>query len=546
MSLKDLRLSVKQKIGFGLILLIMAGVNIFSIHKMAMLKVELDEVSLNWLPRAIALSDINLNTSRLLLIQSQHAFPADEAAKLHQANIQINLIDNINENLDTYEELKTDSEKRGLYSEEEGKLFAEFDWKWEEYQDLSRDFLDLVNANKSPEANALLNGEGREVFRSLSTRLEELVTINKNDALQAAGRAEIMFRATRNVTVVLLIATMILSGVVGTLFVRYITIPVRQLEKAARTITDGDLSVQLEVPSKDEIGNLANSFNQMTVSLREARQRLEHQAENLRTKNRELENALHELQTTQDQLMMKEKMAALGDLVAGIVHEINNPIGAVNSSADVSRRCVNRIEVMVEEGKTPHDVKQNPEYQKALNILKENIRITHAASDRIATIAKSLKIFSTLDESEYQKTNINEGIESILTLMENEMRGRISVIKDYGDIPKIECYPGLLNQVFMNVLKNASQAIENSGTIYIKTFKENKNVHVKISDTGKGIQAHEIEKIFDFGFSAVGTRVKMGSGLATAYNIIQKHDGDISVESEVGKGTTFNISLPAT
>ena len=546
MRIKDLKLGTKQKIGFGLILCIMAGVNIFSIHKMAMLKVEMDEVSMNWLPRAIALSDINLSTSRLLLVQSQHAFPADEAAKLQQVNIQINLIDNINENLDTYETLKADSEKRGLYSEEEGKLFTEFDWKWEEYQDLSLDFLELVEANKLQEAMALLNGEGREVFRSLSTHLEELVTINKNDALQAAGRAEVMFTSTRNVTIILLIATIILSGTFGTLFVRYITVPVRQLEKAARTIADGDLSVHLDVPGKDEIGNLANSFNLMTVSLREAQERLEHQAEDLRVKNRELENALHELQTTQDQLMMKEKMAALGDLVAGIVHEINNPIGTVNSSTDVSGRCVNRIEAMLEEGKTTGDVKENPEYQKAIGILKENIQVTLSASDRIATIAKSLKNFSTLDESEYQRTNIHEGIESILTLMENEMRGRISVVKEYGDIPKIECYPGLLNQVFMNLLKNASQAIENSGTIYIKTFKENKNVHVKISDTGKGIPTHEIEKIFDFGFSAVGTRVKMGSGLATAYNIIQKHDGDISVESEVGKGTTFNISLPLT
>ena len=544
MRLRDLKLSAKQKIGFGIILVIMAGVNIFSVRKMASLKAELDEVSMNWLPRAIALSDINLNTSRLLLIQSQHAFLPDEAAKLRQKNIQINLIDKINENLDTYEALKADSEKRNLYSEEEGRLFAEFDWKWEEYQDLSLEFLDIVDTNTSQEAIELLNREGREVFRSLSTYLENLVTINKNDALRAAERAEAMFISTRKVTFALLIITIILSGALSALFVRYITVPVRQLEKAARTIADGDLSVHLNVPSKDEIGNLASSFNQMTASLRDARDKLEQQTEDLRAKNRELENAIYELQTTQDQLMMKEKMASLGDLVAGIAHEINNPIGTVNSSTDVSGRCVNRIEIVLEESTSLEDVRSNAEFPKVLKILKDNIQVTLTASNRIAMIVKSLKNFARIDESDYQRADIHEGIDSALTLLENELRGRISVVKEYGYIPKIECYPGLLNQLFMNLLKNASQSIEESGTITITTSRENNHVNVKISDTGKGIPPEKLNKIFDFGFSAVGSRVKMGSGLATAYNIVQKHEGEISAESEIGKGTTFCIVLP--
>ena len=544
MRIKDLKLSAKQKIGFGIILIIMAGENIFSIRKMATLKGELDEVSKNRLPRAIAISDINLNTSRLRFIQLQHAFAENEEQISRQQNRQIQLIDRINEHLDSYEELKIDSERRDLYSQKESELYDEFDWKWEEYQVISLEFLDLVNSGKTNEAVVLLNREAREVFTTLSNHLEELVSINKNDALHAASRADVMLASTRKVTLILLLATIILSGALGAVFVRYITVPIRQLEKAARTIADGDLSVQLDVPSKDEIGNLASSFNQMAVSLRDARDKLEQHAEDLQTKNRELEEVILELQTTQDQLMMKEKMAALGDLVAGITHEINNPIGTVNSSTDVSGRCVNRLETGLEESKSLEEVKNSPELAKTLQILKNNIQVTLTAGNRIATIVKSLKNFAKLDESDYQRADIHEGIDSALTLLENELRGRITVMKDYGDIPKIECYPGLLNQMFMNLLKNASQSIEDTGTITIKTSQDNNHINVKISDTGIGIPPDNLNKIFDFGFSAVGSRVKMGSGLATAYNIVQKHEGEIRAESEIGKGTTFHIVLP--
>jgi signal transduction histidine kinase len=544
MRLRNLKLGTKQKLGFGLILFVMACVNIFSVRKMALLKGELDEVSKNRLPKAIAISDINLNTSRLRFLQLQHAFADDEATIRSQQNLQSMLIDRINTHLDTYEALKAESEQHNLYSAEEDTLFSEVDWKWEEYQVLSLEFLSLVETQQTQNALELLNREARDVFTTLSDYLEELVTINKNNALQAAIRADVMLASTRRVTVTLLLVTIVLSGALGAVFVRYITVPVRQLEKAARDIAEGDLNVQLDVPSTDEIGNLASSFNRMTLSLRDAREKLELQADDLRTKNRELENALHELQTTQDQLMMKEKMAALGDLVAGIAHEINNPIGTVTSSTDVSNRCFNRIAIILEESKSLQDIKSNPELPQILNILQESIQITRSAAIRIATIVKSLKNFATLDESGFQRADIHEGIESTLTLMASELRGRVTIIKDYGDIPKIGCYPGLLNQMFLNVLKNASQSIEDSGTITIRTFKEDNHVHVKISDTGKGIPAEQLSTIFQFGFSAVGTRVKMGSGLATAYNIVQKHHGEISVDSKVGTGTTLNIILP--
>lgn len=544
MKIKDLKLGAKQKIGFGIILLLMASVNIFSIRKMVSVKGELDEVSMNRLPRAIAVSDINLYTSRLRSVQLQSALTDDGEIRNRQQRMQMALIDSINSSLDTYEELKKDSEQRQLYSDQELDLYTEFDWKWEEYQDLSLTFLDLVNENNTKDAIALLRRDARDVYDTLSNKLEALVSVNKNDALQAAERADIMLAATRKVTFILLVATIVLSGALGTVFVRYITVPIRQLEKAARDIAEGDLTVHIDVPSKDEIGNLASSFNQMTVSLRQATEQLQHQAEDLRKKNQELESALHELQTTQDHLMMKEKMAALGDLVAGITHEINNPIGTVNSSTDVSDRCVKRIEVLLHESASLVDLKDNAEFLEILNILKDNIQVIFSAGDRISAIVRSLKNFATLDESDYQRADIHDGIESSLTLMEGDLRGRVEVVKEYSDIPKIECYPGLLNQVFMNLLKNASQAIEESGTIIIKTHKDNNHIHVTVSDSGCGIPDHKLKKLFGFGFSAVGKRVKMGSGLATAYNIVQKHNGDIIIDSEVGQGTTVRVRLP--
>ena len=225
-------------------------------------------------------------------------------------------------------------------------------------------------------------------------------------------------------------------------------------------------------------------------------------------------------------------------------HEINNPIGTVNSSADVSGRCIDRIELLLEKGELLQEIRDNPQLPQVMNVLKDNVRVTTVAGNRIASIVKSLKNFARLDEAEYQRVDIHEGIDSSLTLMGSELRSRISVAREYGEIPAITCYPGRLNQVFINLLKNASQAIEGSGSIGIKTFVEDNRIYVEISDTGKGIPPERLDTIFDFGFSVAGERVKMGSGLSTAYNIVQEHDGEIEAKSEVGKGTTFSIVLP--
>jgi PAS domain S-box-containing protein len=264
----------------------------------------------------------------------------------------------------------------------------------------------------------------------------------------------------------------------------------------------------------------------------------------IRQKNDELEKTLQQLKDTQAQLFIQEKMASLGNLVAGVAHEINNPIGAVNSAAAILNRCVETITSTLEKSNTLEEVKSDARFQKSIRILKENTDITAMASERIVKIVRSLKNFARLDEAEFQQADIHEGMDNTLTLLHHEMKNKVGIVKEYGKIPLLNCYPNQLNQVFMNILANANQAIDGKGTITIRTFANGQNVMVQIADTGKGIAPENLTRIFDPGFTTKGVGVGTGLGLSISYNIIQKHHGKIDVQSEVGRGTTFTITLP--
>ncbi len=264
----------------------------------------------------------------------------------------------------------------------------------------------------------------------------------------------------------------------------------------------------------------------------------------LKQKNQELQQTLLKLKETQQELVMQSKMASLGNLVAGIAHEVNNPIGAVNSSAHVSTRCIDRLCQLLEPSQSLDELKNNLQFRQLLSFLGENNQIMVAAGDRIAKIVRSLKNFARLDEAELQEANLHDGLESTLSLVHHEIENRATVIKEYGEVPPVFCYPRQLNQVFMNLFVNAAQAIEEEGVIRIKTFSDGTYAYVKITDTGKGILPENLSKIFDPGFTTKGVRVGTGLGLSISYNIIQKHKGEIRVESQVGKGTEFTLTLP--
>ena len=264
----------------------------------------------------------------------------------------------------------------------------------------------------------------------------------------------------------------------------------------------------------------------------------------LNEKNQALQDAVEQLQATQQELILQSKMASLGSLVAGVAHEVNNPIGAVNSAADVSTRCIDRLLKLIESSQNLDELRSNETFRQLVEMLKENHRITVTAGNRIAKIVRSLKNFARLDEAEFQRADLHEGLDSTLTLVHHELRNRAIVLKDYGNLPLVYCSPNQLNQVFMNLFINASQAIDGKGEIRISTRADDANVCIRIADSGKGILPEHLPKIFDPGFTTKGTGVGTGLGLSICYNIIQKHKGSITVESKPGQGTEFTITLP--
>jgi len=241
---------------------------------------------------------------------------------------------------------------------------------------------------------------------------------------------------------------------------------------------------------------------------------------------KELTRTLKELQDTQLKLINSEKMASLGQLIAGVAHEINTPIASIKSNNEIATKLISKIE-----------------NENSAELLKEINNIDKEAIARINRLVVSLRKFVRLDEADLQEADINKEIDLTLDLIRHETKNRIEVIKNYTNIPPIKCYPNMLNQVFMNILVNASQAIENQGTITIDTSFENNNLIVKIKDDGCGIK--EPDKIFFAGYTTKGVGVGTGLGLAISQKIIEKHNGKIEVFSKVNKGSEFVITIPS-
>ena len=241
---------------------------------------------------------------------------------------------------------------------------------------------------------------------------------------------------------------------------------------------------------------------------------------------KELQNALKELKETQIQLINSEKMASLGQLVAGVAHEINTPVASIKSNNGIVAKLLDSIE--------------DTELKEMLTDINE---IDKEAVNRISNIVTSLKKFVRLDEAELQEADINKELDLTLELIRHETKNRIEIIKNYGEIPLVKCFPNMLNQVFTNILINACQAIEGKGKITITTEFKNKKLIVKINDTGKGIPKNQLNKIFTAGFTTKSSGVGTGLGLAICSKIIEKHRGEIIVNSEVGRGSEFIITI---
>lgn len=284
-------------------------------------------------------------------------------------------------------------------------------------------------------------------------------------------------------------------------------------------------------PLLDEQGNI-RAFIGVAHDITESRKILD-----------DLARANRELQDTQTQLVQSEKMASLGMLVAGIAHEINTPVGAVSSMHDTLMRSVTKLKDAIRD-----ECSVNAETYGRLQTLFKTIEDANSVIDsgtsRVNNIVKRLRSFARLDEAELKEVDLHEGIEDTLTLMHHEIKHKAEIVKNYGDIPKISCYPGRMNQVYLNLLVNAVQAIREKGVITISTRRTDGKISIEFEDNGEGIARKNLSKIFDPGFTTKGVGIGTGLGLSICYRIIQDHRGDIRVESEPGKGSRFIITLP--
>jgi signal transduction histidine kinase len=250
-------------------------------------------------------------------------------------------------------------------------------------------------------------------------------------------------------------------------------------------------------------------------------------------------------------------MVSLGQLTSGIAHEINNPINYISSNIeglknilDDFKLLINEYDLLVEPIKNEKiiQLKEEMEYEEMVTGFDELTSNIKLGVDRTKEIVNSLRTFARIDDDSFVLTDIHQNIDSAIILMGKQNKARINIVKDYGDIPEIECIPGKMSQVFMNILINAVQAIKNEGEIIITTEKTSKNeteyILISISDNGMGIKTEIQDKIFEPFFTTKDVGEGTGLGLSISYSIIKKHNGFIDFESSPADGTIFKIYLP--
>ena len=274
-------------------------------------------------------------------------------------------------------------------------------------------------------------------------------------------------------------------------------------------------------------------------------------------KNEQLEEALNRAEEMQTHLILTEKMASLGQITAGVAHEIKNPLGFIKGNISPLKRDVTDLLLLLEkyeavvreqnlQDRFPEieTLKNEMDFDETVSEIHLLMKGIQEGAGRTTQIVKSLGNFSRMDDEQIATGNIHEGIDSTLTLLSSEIGAGITIKKEYGDLPDIECFPGKLNQVFMNILSNAIQAIDGKGEISIETALEDKNVVISVRDSGKGMPGEVRKRIFEPFFTTKKMGKGSGLGLAISYNIITQHHGKISVDSEPGEGTEFIIAIP--
>ncbi|EAW35564.1 ATP-binding protein [Lyngbya sp. PCC 8106] len=385
--------------------------------------------------------------------------------------------------------------------------------------------------------NRFLNSPPAVKFSRYSDELKTLIESSEQQIEQAE---QALVKADQFRTFVIL-ASLLLSVIIATILAFYtgrtIARPIQKVTEVAQTVTGTeDFDLRVPVTSTDEVGILAISFNQLIEWI---------------------EHYTRELNETQTQLIQTEKMSSLGQMVAGIAHEINNPIGFIHGNLihieSYAEELLNVVTLFRE-----HRSQVSPEVttlieESDLDFIREDfpkiLQSMRMGTDRICEIVLSLRNFSRLDEAQVKACDLHEGLESTLLLLNHRLNSQIDIVKNYGQIPEVACHPAQINQVFMNILSNAIDALleqENQldKKIMILTESQDEEVIIRISDNGGGIPAEILGKLFDPFFTTKPVGKGTGLGLAISYKIIEKHQGKIQVHSSEHEGTEFMITLP--
>jgi PAS domain S-box-containing protein len=296
--------------------------------------------------------------------------------------------------------------------------------------------------------------------------------------------------------------------------------------------------------------------NQVGVSFENimGRKKIENE---IRAKNEELEKNLARIKEMHIQLVMSEKMASLGEITAGVAHEIKNPLNFITGTIEPLKRDISDLLEVLEKYESViaeldlqeafyevDNFKSEIEFDFLLSEIHKLLEAISEGSNRTKEIVKSLGSFSRKGDDKFVMHNIHEGIDSTLILLGNKIKNKITIHKEYGDTPEIECLPDRLNQVFMNILSNAIQAIDENGEIFIKTKSEGSNVIIQIRDSGKGMTDKVQKRVFEPFYTTKGMGKGTGLGLSISYSIVEQHNGKIDISSEPSKGTEFIITLP--
>jgi len=318
---------------------------------------------------------------------------------------------------------------------------------------------------------------------------------------------------------------------------------------------DSDLELMSAVANHVALAiDRAESFRTIEDLSRGLEDKVRVRTEQLRIANEELQSAYHDLQQTQMQLIQREKMASVGQLVAGVAHELNNPIGFVFSNVTTLEDFVRRLRAMVE---TYRDLElpaadrarvqarwEELKVDYALRYLDSMIQGIREGAERTRKIVRDLRVFARTQDDVWQAVDLHEEIESSLTLLNHLLKDRVRVHRKFDDLPSVECIRSQVDQVFLNLLANAAQAIDGEGDITLETRTENGCAVLTVTDSGRGIPADVIGRVFDPFFTTKPVGEGTGLGLSISYEIVKKHGGEITASSAPGSGATFTVRIP--